>query len=893
MLYRAHVLLLCLLPLAGGIFASCSESTKLGRHEDASVPSSMNDASVPDATPGDGDGDSPGDGDKPVHDGGTHDAGSSPDWPSCDGCTAKAPLAANSPWPKFRGNMEQSALTKLVPVTSHDKPWSYQTGKGIFSSPVIGPDGAIYVGSADRSFYALEHDGTLRFKVDTGEIIDSAGLVDDKGRVYFASGDSILRAVDAKTGESAWEFQAEDPSVNKALINWFEGNVAIGPDAKLYAPNDNFSVYALNRDTGERSWKWLMNDQTWSSPAVDAESGTLYIGNNYIVPFGVLGAFWRNIFAIDKDGKQVWNHSVQATVAASPVLLSDRIVLGGFDGYVRALAKSNGAEQWAAPTIDHVYASAALLPNGDIVQPSTDGTVYCLAADSGNVKWRFDTREPIRSSPAVDGAGHIYFGGGDGRLYVLNQDGTRRFSIKLIDEDRNDMNSSPAIGFDAVYLGAENGQIWSVPYDYCLGDAGKADARCEVNPKEDLPDDGAHLFFVSPFGSYLTHAPAQITRNQALAFSLFVRKSGDTELTLIQESSLKVTLDPASDIDVLVSGDRHFLTVVPSTEFAGEKVTIHLTGSYLDNPTRSGLKLSGGSVAGTFDESFEFSLVEGKTPAGLPIPAHIGDQAGTLELYRAAVPLPTILPSYNQIGFDSLHYLVGFVEGTDDHGIGWVVGGKLDAQGHTLPDPASKVLFPVEIARRAGLMTFVNQAGFTANAMNADIPFDSFRASVTWGDDATKAGSAGLHVTTNCNNIPTYGSFLINLGFCNPDSAIMNVFGSFNLRKHGTGLTSAPEGVGDVAFDIVSPILQAKKLRATITNTKLASDKQNLGIFAIDTSTGKPLAISYGVSTERTDAGDGTIDTVQVPLPSTLPESLRVYLMVDTYPVATATLRTN
>jgi outer membrane protein assembly factor BamB len=820
------------------------------------------------------------------------DAGSNAPWPECDECTASAPLSASSPWPKFRANMRQTGATRLVPVRSHARPFSYRTRKGIFSSPIVGSDGAVYVGSADRSFYALEHDGTLRFKVDTGEIIDSAGLLDDRGRVYFASGDGILRALDAKTGDERWRFHAEDPSVNKALINWFEGNVAIGPNGQLYTPNDNFSVYALDRDNGKMAWRWSMNDQTWSLPAVDPESGTLYMGNNYIAGLDVVGLFYKNIFAVDAQGKQVWRQGVNATVAASPLLLNERVYMGAFDGYLRAYDTSSGSEKWSAPTIDHVYASPALLPNGDLVQPSADGTVYSFAADTGAVRWRFDTREPIRSSPAVDGEGHIYFGGGDGRLYALNADGTRRFSIQLVQEDRNDLNASPAIGFDAIYIGSENGEIWSVPYDYCLHGAGLNDGRCETSPTEDLPENGARLYFVSPFGSSLDEPPASIARNQPLAFSLFVREKGDTELALIDESSLEVELTPSSETRVIVSGDRRFFTITPTTELSGAQVSVHVTGKYLIHPTRAGLKLTGGQVGGSFEHTFNFALESGKEPSGLPVPAHAGDPQGTLEIYRSAVPLPTILPSYNQIGFDSLHYLVGFVEGAGEQALGWVIGGMLDAQGKTVVDPTSKVLFPVTIRKKDGLMTFENQSGFTVNAMNADIPFDTFRASVMWREGEDTPRVRGLHVTTDCRNIPTYGSFLVALGFCNPDTGMMNVFGSFDMRKHGTGVTNMPDGVGAVSFDVVPATLtSARKLRATLTNTALKLSEHNLGLFAIDADTGRPLTLSYGLSTERSALQNGTISTVMVPLTGAVPTNVRLYLMVDTYPVASASLR--
>jgi hypothetical protein len=176
--------------------------------------------------------------------------------------------------------------------------------------------------------------------------------------------------------------------------------------------------------------------------------------------------------------------------------------------------------------------------------------------------------------------------------------------------------------------------------------------------------------------------------------------------------------------------------------------------------------------------------------------------------------------------------------------------------------------------------------------MNADIPFDTFRASVLWGDDQKKPSAAGLHVTTDCRNIPTYGSFLVSLGFCNPESGMLNVFGSFDMQKHGTGITHMPEGVGSVAFDVVSAGLTTpRRLRATLQGSMLSPTSHSLGLFAVDTASGRPLGLSYGLATERTTTAAGVIETVSVPVSGELPENVRVYMMVDTYPVASATLR--
>lgn len=808
----------------------------------------------------------------------------------CDSCIADGMLAARSPWPKFRGNMSQTAASKLKPKTTGGSLWKYKTGKGIFSSPIVAADGTVYIGSADRGYYAFTAEGKLRWKVPTGEIIDSAGLLDDRGRLYFGSGDGKLRAVDAQTGVSVWTFAAEDPSVNKAFINWFEGNVAIGRNGNLYVPNDNFSVYAVDRNTGKQAWKWLMNDQTWSLPAVDPKTGVLYIGNNYLAGSPLLGAFWKNTFAIDENGQQVWRQGVNASIAASAMLASGKMFVGAFDGYLRAYDPANGNILWSFGSIDHLYSSPALLPDGSVVQPSTDGTIYALDPDKGTVRWSYAAREPFRSSPAVDGDGHIYVGGGDGRLYVLNADGKKRFSIKLIEEDRNDLNASPALGEESVYIGGENGEVFSVPYDYCLRPEGKGDARCDTSPDEALPKDGVFLYYNTPFGSSLDTPPTQLDANQPIALSLFVRAAGSTVVALIDEASLQVTVDPPDEIATLVSGDRRFFTVQPKTRFSQAKTAISVSGNYLVNPTRDGLKFTGGTVGGTFKKTLQFDVSKGPAAPALSIPKTPGDASSVFELYRCAVPLPTILPSYNQIGFDSLHYLLGMVEGTPARSIAWFIGGMLDGTGKTLPDPATKVLFPVDVSYEDGLLTMTNESGFSVNAMNADISFDTFRASLHLGSSGQTVSSPVLHVTTNCNNIPTYGTFLVSLGFCNPNTGIMNVFGSYDFR--GVGSKSAPSGLGTVAFAAAAAgLLTDAQVTATFTGNSVKLADHSYGLLLVDPSTGKPVSLQYGLKTTRTARATGEVDAVTVSIPKDKkPANARAYLMVDTYPAAVATL---
>ena len=71
-----------------------------------------------------------------------------------------------SPWPKFRRDRgADRPQPRSRPDRHRTALWRFQTGKGIFSTPVIDGDGNVYIGSADRTFYAIDRDGTVRWKL--------------------------------------------------------------------------------------------------------------------------------------------------------------------------------------------------------------------------------------------------------------------------------------------------------------------------------------------------------------------------------------------------------------------------------------------------------------------------------------------------------------------------------------------------------------------------------------------------------------------------------------------------------------------------------------------------------------------------------------------------------
>jgi uncharacterized protein (TIGR02679 family) len=782
-------------------------------------------------------------------------------------------LDPDSPWPKMRGGARQQGRSPQPAVDPGTEPWTLATGKGIFSSPVIDVDGTVYIGSADQRFRAIGAAGTVRWELETGEIVDSAALLDDAGRVIFGSGDGVLYALDRADGSVVWTFAAAPASETGGFISWFEGNVALGRDDLLVVPNDNFRIYGLDRRTGATRWEHSTFDQTWACPAVDPDTGTIFAATNF--PFA------PNVMALDPvTGQARWSAQTRGSMVASPLLTDDgQMVLGGFDGLVRSFDADTGEARWVAETRDHVYASPALGADGTIVQPGCDGTVYGLDVATGAQRWTFEVGAPVRASAAVDADGHVYVGTGDGRLLVLEPDGRLRWQTQLLSGPRNDLNGSPALGPFGVVLAGESGEVHFVPYEHGLrpevarhrttrspGGLDGPTARDAADAAEAAADD-ARLLVAERFGSVRADPPDAIDADDPLTLVLRVSRAGRTVLAHLDSTEVGVDVEPPVPVDVDVSGDRTFVVVTPRAPWAppeGGDIAVRVRAPYLVDPDRDGLVFTGGRPGGVAERDLVVAV--------RPRPAAPVGLAAGYELYRVAAPLPTILPSYNQIGFDSIHYLLGMVRGVDADGRGglaWAVGGRLDpASEGAVVDPTANTRFPLEVRVDGDLVTFVNERGFTIEFNGFPLPFEAFRVAARLADDGTGAPmtSPSLVARADADAIDFYGPFLQQLGYCNPTTGLLVVAGAAELRTHRPA--PPPEGVtatfrveaGRVVADVAGAGGGARDARG------FEAADHNVGLLVVDED-GHPLPLAYATGTEVTTDDDGRVTSVSVPVP--------------------------
>ena len=107
---------------------------------------------------------------------------------------------------------------KPEPKTNVGKPdtvlWEFKTAGEVKSSPAIGSDGTVYVGSRDNKLYALSgKTGDKLWEFKTGDFVFSSPAIGPDGTVYVGSQDHWLYAIktDSKgPAKSPWPMRGQN-----------------------------------------------------------------------------------------------------------------------------------------------------------------------------------------------------------------------------------------------------------------------------------------------------------------------------------------------------------------------------------------------------------------------------------------------------------------------------------------------------------------------------------------------------------------------------------------------------------------------------------------------------------------------------------------------------------
>ena len=340
-------------------------------------------------------------------------------------------------------------------VSSHERK-VLDTYFPTFLTPAIGKDGTLYVGYDDEYLYAINPDGTLKWKFKTEGIIYSSPAIGKDGTVYVCS-DSLYAI--SPNGSLEWKLYIEGGA---------ETVPTIGPDGTIYVGSTY--LYAVYPD-GSLKWKFGSGFRFFTSPVI-GKSGTIYvISTDMISPQGYL-------YAIYPDGSLKW--MIKLNLDSSSIYYynvsldeNETVYVKSGDGDLYAI-NPDGSLKW------NVGISES--PEAVIPIVGTDGTIYVVTYEgvtainpNGTLKWRYKAN--IYSSfslPVIGKDGTIYINSTE-HLYALNPNGTLKWKYKT----KYLFVTAPIIGKDGtIYFGNyEPGSSSGYLYALSTSSGGLADSQ--------------------------------------------------------------------------------------------------------------------------------------------------------------------------------------------------------------------------------------------------------------------------------------------------------------------------------------------------------------------------------------------------------------------------------
>ncbi len=276
--------------------------------------------------------------------------------------------------------------------------WQFQTGSEIKSSPAIGSDGTIYFGCRDRKFYAVSPQGKKKWAFPTGAWVDSSPALGRDGTIYFGSWDKHFYALNPD-GTLKWQF---------ATGGEIDSSPAVGADEIIYFGSYDKKLYALALD-GHKRWEYATGGPIISSPALN--------GNGVVYFTSVDGFF----YALNPDGSLRWRLKTGGTTESSPVIGVDGMIYVGVNDSLWAITPE-GTKQGERDLRNTICASPTVVEDNVVYVLSVYGKLAALDADE-HALWSFQVLGPNQASPGIGADGSLYAAGQNNVFCALD---TRR-----------------------------------------------------------------------------------------------------------------------------------------------------------------------------------------------------------------------------------------------------------------------------------------------------------------------------------------------------------------------------------------------------------------------------------------------------------------------------------
>ena len=352
-------------------------------------------------------------------------------------------------WSSFRGDRRLSGISKAELPVQPEVLWTFKASDAIKAPPVV-CRGILVVGSLDGSLYGITTDGNLKWKINTGNGIESAAIILDD-RVFVGNLDGKVFALELETGRTIWTYETEGQIMGSPNY-WNPSGMSkkSNGDGILVIGSYDYYLHGIDAENGQGLWKYETDNFINGTPAIyEGEAvfggcdGLLHrvrVRDGKLISRQEVATYIAGSAAIDEgktfvgdyDGKfscldirnrsVVWefkNSRAEQPIIASPSINRETVFIGSRDKYVYAFNRKNGELDWKTNTRGQVDASPLLTSSGLLVA-TLRGDVLILDSKNGEIKWSYEIGSAITGNPAVT-EDRIYVTAADGRVYCFGK----------------------------------------------------------------------------------------------------------------------------------------------------------------------------------------------------------------------------------------------------------------------------------------------------------------------------------------------------------------------------------------------------------------------------------------------------------------------------------------
>lgn len=372
--------------------------------------------------------------------------------------------------------------------------WSLDVGSTqMYSSPAIGRDGVLYVGTDNGGLYAFwdgsertqeqltpppmwpQHrfdsatarttqNGPLSLNLASGWSfvggrrnlsVISSPCISAEGNVVFAG--DMLYSVNSTNAKAAWSVSATNITT-----------AAIGRVGLTYAGSSDGRLLGIDTGNGGVLWAARTNSSITLPPVISSTTNMVYVTNaagKLVAVDGLSGVqrVIRTVGAVATAGPVLatvmgveiviiitgrvllayradtlilqWSYEAASNVFGVAVDSTSKLFFASDNGVASALDATNGSPLWGIvlPGSAAVRTSPALPSGTGVLYACDNGFVVALDRNRGDLMWQLDTLAGTRmTSPIIDAGGFAYISADNGIVYCVDAlQGTLRWRFNL------------------------------------------------------------------------------------------------------------------------------------------------------------------------------------------------------------------------------------------------------------------------------------------------------------------------------------------------------------------------------------------------------------------------------------------------------------------------------